>query len=113
MIFDLVSSSGACSETDSVSCRSRSASASNFSVIPQVDSDMCRMPIFIPCGWFTSSRKRMTLSKLSSGSPMPIRTILDIGLPESSCENSTSSSISDGSRQRTRPPMVEAQNAQP
>ena len=21
---------------------------------------MCRMPIFIPCGWFTSSRKRMT-----------------------------------------------------
>ena len=66
----------------------------------------------MPSGLFTSSRKRITLSKLSSGSPMPIRTMWEISRPESSWVNSTSSSISWGSRRRTRPPMV-AQKAQP
>ena len=38
--FERVSSSGACSETDSVNCKLFSASLSNFSVSPQVDSEM-------------------------------------------------------------------------
>ena len=113
MIFERVSSSGACSDTESVSCISRSARSSKRSISPQVESEMWRMPMFAPSGLFTSSRKRMTLSKLSSGSPMPMSTMFDIVFPESSCENKTSSNISDGSRFRTSPPIVEAQNAQP
>ena len=74
---------------------------------------MCLMPMSIPCGQLTSCRNFTTLSKLSSGSPMPISTMFDIFSPESFSENMTSSSISPGSRLRTSPPMVEAQKAQP
>ena len=49
----------------------------------QVDRLMWRMEMFMPSGLFTSSRNRSTLSKLSRGSPMPIRTIWDTGRPES------------------------------
>ena len=44
---------------------------------------------------------------------MPIRTIFEMGRPDSFCENMTSSSISEGSSPLMRPPMVEAQKAQP
>ena len=74
---------------------------------------MCRMEICIPSGLFTSSRKRITLSKLSSGSPMPMSTIWEMGWPESTCVNRTWSSISNGSSRRTKPPRVDAQKAQP
>ena len=55
----------------------------------------------------------MTLSKLSNGSPIPMSTMLEIFRPLSRSEESTSSSISDGSRFRIRPPIVEAQKAHP
>ena len=58
-------------------------------------------------------RNFMTLSKLSSGSPMPMSTMFEMGRPDSFCENMTSSRISEGSRPLIRPPMVEAQKAQP
>ena len=44
---------------------------------------------------------------------MPMSTMWEMGRPESTWVNSTSSSISKGSSRRTRPPMVEAQKAQP
>ena len=44
---------------------------------------------------------------------MPMRTMLEMGRPESSSVKRTSSSISPADRRRTRPPMVEAQKAQP
>ena len=44
---------------------------------------------------------------------MPIRTMLEIFLPESSSEKSTSSRISEALSERTSPPIVEAQKAQP
>ena len=56
---------------------------------PQVESEMCRMPMFIPSGWLMSSKKRSTFFRLSIGSPMPIRTMLEISRPESSCVKST------------------------
>ena len=74
---------------------------------------MCRMLMLRPSGWLMSSRNRMTVSKLSSGSPMPINTMCETGRPDSFSENSTSFSISEGVRFRTSPPMVEAQKAHP
>ena len=44
---------------------------------------------------------------------MPMMTMFEIFSPISVWEYSTSSSISDGVRFRTSPPMVEAQKAQP
>ena len=44
---------------------------------------------------------------------MPMSTMWEMGRPESTWVNRTSSSISKGSSRRTRPPMVEAQKAQP
>ena len=84
-----------------------------FGTTPQVEREMCRMPMFCPSGWFTSSRKRRTLSRLSIGSPMPIKTMLETGSPESFWTKITWSSISPGVRSRTLPAMVEAQKAQP
>ena len=84
-----VALSGAWSETDSVSCKLSSASASIPGTTPQVESEMCRMPMFIPSGWLMSSKKRSTFFRLSIGSPMPIRTMLEISRPESSCVKST------------------------
>ena len=46
--------------------------------IPQVESDIFLMLMLSPSSQVTSSRKRITLSKLSSGSPMPMRTIWEI-----------------------------------
>ena len=80
---------------------------------PQVDREMCRIPMFSPSGWFTSSRNRSTLSRLSMGSPMPISTILEMGAPESFWVKITWSSISPGVKSRTFPAMVDAQKAQP
>ena len=111
MIFERVSSSGAWSDTDKVNCKLRSASLSNFSVIPQVDSDMCLMPMFMPSAWLTSCRNLITLSKSIRISIMS--TMCPIFRPDSFSENMTSSSISPASRLRTRPPMVDAQKAQP
>ena len=74
---------------------------------------MCRMEIFMPSALLTSSKNRITLSKLSSGSPIPISTMWLTGKPESIWVNSTWSSISKGSSLRTRPPKVDAQKAQP
>ena len=84
-----VALSGAWSETDSVSCKLSSASASMPGTTPQVESEMWRMPMFIPSGWLMSSKKRSTFFRLSIGSPMPIRTMLEISRPESSCVKST------------------------
>ena len=50
MMRERVSSSGACRETDRVNCKLSSASLSNFSVSPQVESEMWRIPMFIPSG---------------------------------------------------------------
>ena len=44
---------------------------------------------------------------------MPIRTILEIGSPESIWLNSTWSRSSEGLSLRTSPPSVDAQNLQP
>ena len=44
---------------------------------------------------------------------MPMRTMLEMGRPESSWVKRTWSSISEGVRSRTLPPRVEAQKAQP
>ena len=74
---------------------------------------MCRIPMFMPSGWFTSLRNFMTLSKLSSGSPIPMSTMCPIFKPDSFSENMTSSSISPASRFLTSPPIVDAQKAQP
>ena len=71
------------------------------------------MPMFIPSGWFTSSRNRSTLSRLSMGSPIPISTMLETSAPESIWVKSTWSSISAGVKSLTFPAMVEAQKAQP
>ena len=74
---------------------------------------MCRIPMFSPSGWFTSSRNRSTLSRLSSGSPMPIKTILEMGSPESFWAKITWSRISDGVKSLTLPAIVDAQKAHP
>ena len=78
-----------------------------------MDRLICRIPMFIPWGLLTSSKKRSTLSMLSSGSPIPMSTMLETGRPLSSWVNSTWSSSSDGRRSRTLPAMVLAQKAQP
>ena len=108
-----VALSGAWSETESVSCRFSSASASMPGTTPQVESEIWRIPMFSPSGWFTSCRKRSTFTRLSSGSPMPMRTMLEMSFPESSWVKSTWSSISEGVKSLTLPAMVEAQNLQP
>ena len=113
MIFERVSLSGAWRETDSVSCKPSSERRRMPGTSPQVEREMCRIPMFMLSGGFTSSRKRITASKLSSGSPMPISTMFEIVSPESSCENSTWSSSSAGVSRRTRPPSVDAQNLHP
>ena len=113
MILDRVSSSGAWRDTDNVNCNPRWASLSILSVSPQVDREMCRMPMFSPSGWLTRVRNFITVSKLSSGSPMPMRTMLETGSPLSSWVNSTWAIISAGVRSRTLPARVEAQKAQP
>ena len=77
-----------------LSCSFFFASSSIFGTRPQVDRLMWRMEMFIPSSLFTSSRNRITLSKLSRGSPIPIRTMWEMGKPESTWVNSTSSSIS-------------------
>ena len=77
--------SGACSDTDSVSCRCRFASSSIFGTKPQVDRLMLRIPMLTPSGQEMISRKSITLSKLCSGSPMPIRTMWDTRSPVSFC----------------------------
>jgi len=74
---------------------------------------MLRIPMLTPSGEVIFSRNFITSSKLSSGSPIPISTILEMGRPESSWEKSTWSRSSDGSSLRTRPPIVDAQNLQP
>ena len=71
------------------------------------------MPMFIPSGWFTRVRNRITVSKLSRGSPMPMSTMLEMGAPLSIWVNSTWSIISAGVRSRTLPARVEAQKAHP
>ena len=76
------------------------------SVRPQVDREICRIPMFSPSGWFTRVRNFITVSKLSSGSPIPMSTMLEM-------VNSTWSIISAGVRFRTFPARVEAQKAQP
>ena len=81
MILDRVSSSGAWRDTDSVNCNPYRASLSILSTRPQVDREMWRMPMFIPSGWFTRVRNRITVSKLSRGSPMPMSTMLEMGAP--------------------------------
>ena len=63
--------------------------SSIFGTRPQVERLICCIEIFIPSGLFTSSKKRNTLARLSSGSPMPISTIWDTGSPESTWVNST------------------------
>ena len=113
MILLRVSSSGAWRETDNVNCNPYWASLSICSTKPQVDREMCRIPMFSPSGWFTRVKKRKTVSKLSKGSPIPIKTMLETGTPLSIWVNSTWSSISAGVRSRTFPAMVEAQKAHP
>ena len=71
------------------------------------------MPMFIPEGELTSLRKRTTLSKLSSGSPMPMSTRWFTGFPAALSLTMNSSSISQAFRFRFLPPMVEAQKLQP
>ena len=44
---------------------------------------MFRIPMFTPSGEEMFSRKRMTSSKLSSGSPMPISTMWEMRSPMS------------------------------
>lgn len=64
-------------------------SAAYYITAPQVDREMWRMPMFRPSAWLTSSRKRRTLSRLSMGSPMPIKTMLEMGRPLSIWVKST------------------------
>ena len=78
-----------------------------------MDREICRIPMFSPSGWFTRVRNFITVSKLSSGSPIPMSTMLEMGAPLSSWVNSTWSIISAGVRFRTFPARVEAQKAQP
>ena len=78
-----------------------------------MERDTWRRLRFSPSGEERISRNRTTLSKLSSGSPMPIKTKLAIFSPVSSSAAYTSSSISDGVRFRTQPARVEAQKLQP
>ena len=113
MIRLRVSLSGAWRDTDSVSCSSNSAKRRMPGMTPQVERLMCRIPMFSPSGWFTNSRNRSTLSRLSMGSPIPMRTILDTGTPLSDWVKITCSNISPGVRSRTFPPRVDAQKAQP
>ena len=74
---------GACSDTDRVSCSFFSASMSILGTRPQVDRLMLRMPMLTPSGEVIFSRKRITSSKLSSGSPMPMSTMWEMRSPMS------------------------------
>ena len=89
MIWERVSLSGAWRDTDSVSCKFSSASASIWGTMPQVDRLICRMPMFSPLGLLTSAKNFSTLSLLSSGSPIPISTMLEMARPLSNWVNST------------------------
>lgn len=75
--------SAAWSEMESVSWSFFFISSSIFGTTPQVESDILRIERLRPFSSVTSSMKRMTLSKLSSGSPMPMSTICDTLSPSS------------------------------
>ena len=53
---------GAWSETESVSCSLSSSSRRIMGTSPQVEREICRIPMFSPSGWLTSRRKVMTFS---------------------------------------------------
>ena len=74
---------GAWREAERVSWSFFSASWSIFGTRPQVERLMFRIPMFTPSGDEMFSRKRMTSSKLSSGSPMPISTMWEMRSPMS------------------------------
>ena len=117
-----IPSLGACRETQSVTRSPVSVSARMRPGRPQVDTDTCRMLMFSPPGSPSILRKVTTLSKLSSGSPLPISTTLSTGrrsglmarAPRTYAPAATTSpSISKGARSRTFPPRPDAQKAQP
>ena len=76
---------GAWSETERVSCSFFSASWSIFGTRPQVERLMFRIPMLTPSGEVMFSRNRITSSKLSSGSPMPMSTMWEMRSPMSFC----------------------------
>ena len=80
---------------------------------PLVEILICLAPIFNPFGLFIIFTAFITLSKLSSGSPIPINTILEI-LMFSSCSTAKiCSTISPLVKLLTNLIPVEAQNLQP
>src|SRR5699024_6962021 len=85
------------------------------STSPQVDSEMLRWEMLSPSCADTSRKNLTTLSKLSSGSPLPINTMLVTYLspPPSAFTASTCPSISPDDRLRINPSRVLAQNLQP
>ncbi len=104
---------GACRLTESVRPSFFCASFSIMGTRPQVERLMLRMPMFTPCGQEMIDRKSITLSKLSSGSPMPISTMCETRSPVSAMTAYISPAISPAVRFRTRPPCVEAQKRHP
>ena len=62
MMDERVSSSGACSDTDSVICSFSRANISILSAIPLVDKEIWRCPMLIPSGQLTRCRNLSTLS---------------------------------------------------
>ena len=68
---------------DRVSWSLRSASRSIWGTMPQVDRLMLRIPMLTPSGDEIRERNFITWSKLSSGSPMPMRTMWEMRSPMS------------------------------
>jgi len=74
---------------------------------------MCLFPIFNPFSSFTILRKFIVSLKLFKGSPLPIRTILEILYPISFCIVSIWSIISPALKFLTKPSSVDAQKVHP
>ena len=74
---------GACGGREGCSCRFRPSSRSIWGTMPQVDRLMLRIPMLTPSGDEIRERNFITWSKLSSGSPMPMRTMWEMRSPMS------------------------------
>jgi len=101
---------GACRLMASVDCVLYCASLAIALGTPTVEMVMWRAPIFMVL--FMNSCACITDGRLSSGSPIPMKTMLLTRVPNSSWMWRTWSMISYGMRLRAKPPLPVAQKVQ-
>ena len=94
-------------------CCGRSASFLIIGARPDVEMVMWRAPMFMPQWPVMMSRAFSRFLMLASGSPMPMKTMLLIFLPDSSSTAMSWPTISSEVRFLASPASPDAQNLQP